>query len=158
MKSFTLEHRIGIQAPAETVWEIVSNLKAWPSWNPYYSQFDVDLRIGAPAVITLTLPEREPQTVKGNVIDWIPYEQVHIGVKFVGSLWQATRYLEIDAVSKNACILANGDYHFGPLARFMPRPLKAKVRRVFEHTNEMIKQKAEAAFQTAQAAPISSEP
>lgn len=158
MKSFTLEHRIGIQAPAETVWEIVSNLKAWPSWNPYYSQFDVDLRIGAPAVITLTLPESEPRTVKGNVIDWIPYEQVHIGVKFMGSLWQATRYLEIDAVSKDACILANGDYHFGPLARFMPRALRATARRVFEHTNEMIKQKAEAAFQAAQAAPISSEP
>lgn len=158
MKSFTLEHRIGIQAPAETVWEIVSNLKAWPSWNPYYSQFDVDLRIGAPAVITLTLPESQPRTVKGNVIDWIPYEQVHIGVKFMGSLWQATRYLEIDAVSKDACILANGDYHFGPLARFMPRALRATARRVFEHTNEMIKQKAEAAFQAAQAAPISSEP
>jgi hypothetical protein len=158
MKSFTLEHRIGIQAPAETVWEIVSDLKAWPSWNPYYSQFDVDLRIGAPAVITLTLPESQPRTVKGNVIDWIPYEQVHIGVKFMGSLWQATRYLEIDAVSKDACILANGDYHFGALARFMPRALRATSRRVFEHTNEMIKQKAEAAFQAAQAAPISSEP
>lgn len=158
MKSFILEHRIGIQAPAETVWEIVSDLKAWPIWNPYYSLFDVELKIGAPATIVLALPDREAQTVKGAVIDWIPYEQVHIGVRFVGRWLQATRYIEIDAVSKEACILANGDYYFGPLARFMPRPLKAKVRRAFEHMNQLIKEKAEAAFQAARTAPISAEP
>ena len=29
-----IEHRIGIQAPADVIWEILADIPGWEAWNP----------------------------------------------------------------------------------------------------------------------------
>ena len=31
-----LEHRIGVQAPAEVIWESLFDVPGWEGWNPLY--------------------------------------------------------------------------------------------------------------------------
>ena len=45
--SMKLERRIGIAAPDEVVWEVLSDIEAWPSWNAMYPRARGELRIGA---------------------------------------------------------------------------------------------------------------
>ena len=48
-----IEDRIGIQAPAEVIWEIVHDLSRWHEWNPTYPRAAGRLRIGE--VLSMTL-------------------------------------------------------------------------------------------------------
>src|SRR5262245_6601842 len=41
-----VEHRIGIQAPAEVIWELISDVGGWSSWNPLYAKASGSLHIG----------------------------------------------------------------------------------------------------------------
>ena len=36
----TIEHRIGIQAPPEAIWAVVSDIARWRDWNPLYPRAD----------------------------------------------------------------------------------------------------------------------
>ena len=57
----TIEHRIGIQAPPEAIWSVVSDIARWKEWNPLYPRADGVVRIGAQLDLDLVLPGRKPQ-------------------------------------------------------------------------------------------------
>jgi hypothetical protein len=31
-----IEHRIGVQAPAEAIWAVIAEIERWGDWNPLY--------------------------------------------------------------------------------------------------------------------------
>jgi hypothetical protein len=41
-----IEHRIGIAAPAEVIWEILADVPGWEAWNPLYTKASGVIRIG----------------------------------------------------------------------------------------------------------------
>ena len=46
-----VEHRIGVQAPAEIVWEVVSEFETWTHWNPLYRRAEGQMKIGSALVL-----------------------------------------------------------------------------------------------------------
>jgi hypothetical protein len=141
-----IEHRIGIQAPAEAIWEVLSDIERWADWNPLYPKAEGKLRIGAPLRLELALPERKPQTIRPVVIDWIPNEQIHWKLSALAGLVRATRYLEIEKLTETGCIFANGELFDGPLASPVVRSLRGPVRRGFAAMSEAVKARSEAAW------------
>src|SRR5437764_15488649 len=67
-----IEHRVGIQAPPEVVWEVIADLKAWEQWNPLYPKASGEIRIGSALDITLALPGQQPQQPEPTVLEWVP--------------------------------------------------------------------------------------
>ena len=65
-----VEHRIGVQAPADVVWDIVYDLGRWNEWNPTYPQAAGEVRIGN----VLTLAVRSG-LVDGGRNDGIEFSQ-----------------------------------------------------------------------------------
>ena len=73
-----LEERVDIEAPPTTVWPIVANLEAWPSWTPTVTSVEVldgaPLRVGLRA--RLTQPGYRPglwtvtQVREGETFTW----------------------------------------------------------------------------------------
>ena len=51
-----VEHRIGVQAPASVVWDIVYDLDRWPEWNPLYTRVAGAIRYGGTIKLQLALP------------------------------------------------------------------------------------------------------
>ena len=47
-----VEDRIGIQAPAELIWEIVHDLDTWHEWNPTYTAASGQVPSFSPAMTT----------------------------------------------------------------------------------------------------------
>jgi hypothetical protein len=144
--AFYIENRIGVAAPPHVIWAILSDLEGWWSWTGLYRDVSGTLRIGAPITAELVLPGEKPERVQWTVLDWAPDIQIHLRLKFFGGLLTTTRYLEIEKLSEEGCIFGNGEMFRGPLARFMPRRLKAAVRQAFLTMSEALKEKAEAAF------------
>lgn len=143
---FRVEHRIGIQAPAEVIWEVVHDIGRWEEWNPTYPKAAGVIRIGETLDLTLALPGEPPQQITPKVLDWVPNEQLHWRLTLMGGLIKTLRYIEISPVSETGCIVDNGELFGGLMGRSLGRRVGRTVRRGFEAMNEALKARAEAAW------------
>jgi hypothetical protein len=147
-----IEHRIGVQAPAEAIWSVLADIERWPDWNPLYPKAEGQLKIGAPLTLDVALPDRKPRTIRPVIADWIPNEQIHWRLTALGGLVRATRYLEIEKLTETGCIFSNGELFDGPLASMVVRSLGSAARRGFATMGEAVKARAEAAWRSSGAA------
>ena len=106
MRGVKIEHRIGVQAPPDAIWAVISDIKGWSLWNPLYPKAEGAVRIGAPLTLEVALPNRKPQTIRPVIVDWIPNEQIHWKLSALAGLVRTTRYLEIEKLTETGCIFA----------------------------------------------------
>ncbi len=144
-----IEHRIGIQAPAEVIWGLIYDLGSWAEWNPTYSKAEGDIRIGGRLAMTVTLPGQAPMEIRPTVLEWVPNEQLHWRVSAVGGLIKTTRYIEIEALAEASCIVSNGEYIGGFLGTSLARRMGRSMHRGFTAMNEALKARAEAQARTS---------
>ena len=143
MAGVKLEHRIGIQAPPEAIWEVLADIQNWSSWNPLYTKADGVLRIGAQLTLELALAGRAPQTIRPVILDWIPNEQIHWRLTALGGLVRTTRFLEIEKLTETGCIFANGEVFDGLLGPSAVRSLRGSVKSGFAAMSEALKARVE---------------
>ena len=141
---FRVEDRIGIQAPAEVIWEIVQDLDHWSDWNPTYPKAAGQVRIGEVLDVTLALEGQTPQQLKPRVLDWIPNEQLHWEMRMMGGMIKTIRYIEIEALGPENCVVNNGEIFGGLMGPSLGKRVGRSVRRGFKAMNEALKARAEA--------------
>jgi hypothetical protein len=144
-----IEHRIGIQAPPEAIWAVISDIEGWEAWNPIYPKAQGTLRIGSPLTLELALDGRRPQTIRPVILDWIPNEQIHWRLTALGGLVKTTRFLEIEKLTDTGCIFANGEVFAGALGPSAVRSLRGPIRKGFAAMSEAVKARVEAAWRPA---------
>lgn len=143
---FRVEHRIGVQAPADVIWEIVYDLPRWSEWNPTYPSAEGNVRIGETLNVTLALPGQPQQALKPRVLEWVPNEQLHWRLTMLHGLISTTRYIEITQLAEANCIVDNGELFGGLMGPSLGRRMGRAVRRGFEAMNEALKERAEAVW------------
>ena len=141
---FRVEDRIGIQAPAEVIWEIVHDLSRWQEWNPTYTRAAGQIRIGEVLSLTLELPGQPAEDIAPKVLDWVPNEQIHWELRLMGGLIRTLRYIEIEARGPANCIIDNGEIFRGLMGPSLGKRMGRVVRRGFRAMNEALKDRAEA--------------
>jgi len=119
--AFRIEHRLGIPAPAHVVWEVLADIERWPEWNPLYPRAQGQLRIGGGLSLTEAAPGREPAELHPRIVDWVPDAQILWRQSEHWGLVSRLRYLEIEKLSDEGCIFANGEDWYGRLARYVDR-------------------------------------
>jgi hypothetical protein len=142
----TIEHRIGVKAPPEAIWEVIADIEGWGRWNPVYPRAEGKLRIGGGLTLDVALSGHPLQTIRPVVLDWIPNEQIHWRVKAAGGLIRTTRFLEIEKLTETGCIFANGEVFDGPLGGLAVRRVGRAVRQAFRTMSEIVKARAEGAW------------
>ena len=150
-----VEHRIGVQAPAEVIWAEIADLEAWHEWNPLYPQASGKIRIGGTLDLTLALEGQPPQAIKPVVLDWAPNEQLLWRLKLLGGTIRTTRYIEIEALGPENCIVSNGEFFGGLMGGSLVKRVGRSVRQGFEAMNDALKARAEAKWRDDQARPTS---
>lgn len=139
-----IEHRVGIQAPPEVVWEVIRDLESWELWNPLYTKADGEIRIGAKLNVTLALPGQPPQQITPTVLDWVPDEQLHWRLTMLGGLIRNTRYLEIEKLADVSCIVSNGEFIGGLMGPSLAKRMGRTIYRALVEMSEALKVRAEA--------------
>ncbi len=109
--AYRIQARVGVQAPAFAVWEVISALETWKDWNPLFTEAEGRLSIGA------LLQLRRVRDGKGvleevRVVDWVPNEQI-LWTRSLGLMSRVMAYLEIEALSETACVLSVGEIYDG---------------------------------------------
>lgn len=150
-----VEHRIGVQAPAEVIWDLIYNLEGWADWNPLYVKAEGQVRIGSELSLTMVLEGEEPQVIKPTVLEWVPNDQLHWKLKMMGGLVNNTRFIEIEILDVASCIVSNGELFGGLLGPRVVKRIGRKVHRGFQGMNEALKATAEARWRAQGGAPTS---
>ena len=146
-KGIPVEHRIGIQAPAEVIWDLIYDLKSWEVWNPIYTKAAGDIRIGSTLEMTLELPGQAAQQIKPVVLEWVPNEQLHWRLTMLGGLVKTTRYFEIEALAEASCIVSNGELIAGLMGPSLGKRLGRTIYRAFVDMDDELKARAELLWQ-----------
>jgi hypothetical protein len=149
-----VEHRIGVQAPAEIVWEVVSEFETWAHWNPLYRRAEGQMKIGTALVLEQHLPGEAPRVIQPIVQDWVPYEQLHWRSTRVGGLVTAIRYLEIENMGPANATFSNGELFVGMLVRLVSREERRKLKAAFTTMGEAVRDRAEALWSERGGSPI----
>ena len=144
--SYRIEHRIGVAAPAEVIWDILADVPGWETWNPLYPSASGVIRIGEVLNLTRALRGQKPEAIAPRVLDWVPLEQLHWYSTAGNGLLKALRYIEIEKLDEASCIFSNGELFSGLLGPFAAKRLKGELRAGFAAMGEAMKAQAEAAY------------
>ena len=142
--SFRIEHRIGVAAPAETIWELLADVERWPEWNPLYTQASGKLGIGAALKLRENRPGRPPREISPVIVDWEP--QAQILWRENGVLARTMRYIEIEALTETGCIFANGAFFHGVAGEMQAKSQRRAIYEGFESLGQAVKRLSEEAF------------
>jgi len=115
-----IEHRLGVRATSDRLWQLVSEVENWQHWNPIHPGATGKIGFGQTLSIVEAWPNEEKRTVQGKIWAWTPLEQLVWQTK--GFLWTRLRYLEIEELAPGSCIFSNGVLYEGTLG-------KAELRR-----------------------------
>jgi len=148
-----VEHRIGVRAPAELVWELVSDFSTWADWNPIHPRAEGQLKIGTPLTVHQALPGEPVRVLQTVVQDWVPYEQLHWRTSRLGGFVTAIRYIEIETMGPANSTFSNGELFMGLLVRWVSREDRRALRAAYTRMGEALRDHAEALWAQRQANP-----
>jgi hypothetical protein len=141
-----VEHRVGLQVPAEAIWPTIMEVEAWPAWNPLYLKAEGKIAFDARLTLQVRLPGDKPRVIRPTVTDWTPNEQIIWKLSMYGGLLQSTRYIEVEKLTEagDSIIFSNGEIFEGPLMGLIDRKLQARIKAGFKLFGEAVAAKAEA--------------
>ncbi len=150
-----IEHRIGVQAPAEVIWEIIADIPGWADWNPLYPKAQGNLRIGEVLTLTLALPGEAPQIIQPEIVDWVPNDQILWKLSMLRGLVRSVRFIEIEILGPTNCIISNGEIFQGLLGPSVAQSKRRAIRQGFTGMGEALAARAEATWKAKGAEPTS---
>lgn len=150
-----VEHRIGIRAPAELIWDLVSDFSTWETWNPVHPRAEGQLKIGTPLTVHQALPQEPVRVIQPVVQDWVPYEQLHWRSTRLGGFVTAIRYIEIENMGPENATFSNGELFTGLLVRWISRDERRRLRAAFTQMGEALRDHAESLWAQRRQSPPS---
>jgi len=123
---------------------VLADLDGWSDWNPMYPKASGLLRIGTKLSLTEAVPGQTPDEITPEVVDWVPDSQILWRGKTLAGLVRRLRYLEIEKLTEEGCIFANGEVYEGLGVRLMSKGLKRALRQGFTEFGEALKATVEA--------------
>jgi hypothetical protein len=145
-----IEHRIGVAAPADVIWGLVSDVEGWKAWNPLYPEARGRIAIGDTLHLTEAFPGRPPRNVQPVVFDWEPNAQILWRTS--GFMSKMVRYIEIEALSETGCIFANGAFFYGLLGEQEAKAARRSIFSGYEQLGEAVKRLSEQRWREGAAA------
>jgi hypothetical protein len=142
--SVKVEQRIGITAPVDDVYDILTDIENWPSWSPIHKAASGVVKFGAPVRLEeyyegLGLWEQE-----GAVGEYQPLSHIHIYIPRPFYAGRLIRFFEVDVLSETATSFSVGALFDGFLSEREGKRYRSYLRQGFQAFAEALKAKAEA--------------
>jgi hypothetical protein len=139
-----IEHRLGVAATADAIWEALADVPGWSAWNPMYPQAAGRIGFGETLNVVEVLPGGARRELNPRVSTWTPREQI-VWSERRGFMAQSIRYFEIDELAPGGgCIFANGEIFTGYLGVRQGARIGRELKAQFTAFGEALKAKVEA--------------
>lgn len=143
---------IGIEAPAASVWKLLTDFAGYPKWNPFITRMAGELRLGGRLDADIRFADRTV-TINPTIVDLEAERKLSWRGRIGSGLFTSEHRLEIKPVTHNRVVLVQAERFTGPIVSIVAKKLDATLRRGFEEMNAAVKRIAETSFRegTAQA-------
>ncbi len=141
-----VEQRVGVAAPVDDIWEVISEVSTWPEWSPIHKAASAEMHFGAPVHLEEYYEGLGTWTIDGTIDDWVPLSHLHVGVPKPFYAGRLIRYFEMDAISDAASAFTVGALFDGFLSEREGRRFRNFLRTGFTAFAEAVKTRAEARF------------
>jgi hypothetical protein len=140
----TLDASTEIDAPAERVWQIVSDFAGYPEWNPFIVRAAGEQRPGARLEVTIVAPGVRAVTFKPTVLDLRPGRLIRWkGRLILPGLFDGRHTLAVDPLDGGRARFTTHEEVTGILLPFLGKVMKAS-QAGFEQMAAAVKARAEA--------------
>lgn len=112
MSSLRIEQRVGVRAPAERIWDVITDLPRWDGWNPVERAVEGRIGFRTPISLTEALPHLPERRVTAVIGEWQPESQL-VWIEKRGWMFNVIRYYEIETLAPGSCIVSTGALYSG---------------------------------------------
>ncbi len=139
----TLDASTEIDAPAERVWEVVSDFASYPEWNPFIVRAAGEQRPGARLEVTIVAPGVRAVTFKPTVLDLRPGRLIRWKGRLVlPGLFDGRHALSVDPLGDGRARFTTHEEVTGILLPFLGKVMRAS-QEGFERMAAAVKARAE---------------
>lgn len=138
-----IETDIRIDAPAEAVWGVLSDLERWPEWHPFVVSVRGVLEPGKTVVLTKGAEERTI-SVRQKVLSVEPGVEFRLGGSLgVRGLLDNEHRFRVESLAEDRAHFIHGQAFRGLLVRLLIRKRGGASYEVFERINAALKERVE---------------
>jgi hypothetical protein len=139
-----LRSEIEIDASAEQLWHVLTNLAAYPQWNPFIRNASGDIRIGASIEVRMQPSGARGITFRPKVLNVEPNRELRwIGRLWIPGLFDGEHIFTIEPIAPNRVRFTQRESFTGLLVPFLSRNLDKDTKRGFDEMNQALKSQAE---------------
>jgi hypothetical protein len=143
METARIEKRVGVQATADDIWDLIADLPSWTRWNPVETSVEGTITFGGDLAMTEVIEGVGERRAVAKVVEWQPRAQL-VWAESRGLWFQTVRYYEIEELEPGSCILSNGWFFKGLRGEWFFDKHRSKLRAAAERIGEAMKAHAEA--------------
>lgn len=145
-----LHTEIIINAPAASVWAVLTDFAAYPEWNSFITAISGSLAEGGRLNVCIQPQGGRAMRFKPRILACrAPHEMRWLGSLPLRGLFDGEHYFLLEALSEQQTRLIHGERFSGLLVGLVEASLDKHTLPAFEQMNRELKQRAEQQFQTA---------
>jgi hypothetical protein len=135
---------IEIAAPPAEVWQVLSDFRRYPEWNPFIVGLKGEGKTGASLAVTLSLPDSNSERqFQARLLKWEPERELRwLGHLWMKGLFDGEHFLKLEQRSPGQTRLVHGEDFSGVFVRFL-MPKVTQAARGFVYMNQALKRRVE---------------
>jgi hypothetical protein len=137
---------IEINAPAKTVWRVLTDFAAYPDWNPFVRRVEGEVRVGARLHVDIQPSGGKGMSFRPTVLVADPNRELRwLGRLWLPGLFDGEHSFSIEPLVEGQVRFVQRERFGGLLVPFLSKMLDRDIRRGFEEMNRALKLRAESA-------------
>ena len=143
-RGFLLHTEIEIAASPETVWQVLTEVSAYPEWNPFIRSLTGNLSGGEKLSVFLQPEGGSGMRFKPTVLSCIKNRELTwLGRLWVKGLFDGEHRFEIEDRGNGTVLFRQSERFTGLLVSLLKKSLQTGTKNGFEAMNRKLKERAE---------------
>ncbi len=143
----TISHSIQINAPAGEVWEVLTDLAAYPDWNPFIREASGEVAVGQRLTLKMFPADGKPMTFRPRVLVADPGMELRwIGRLVLPGIFDGEHSFTLTATATGGTGLLQAEKFSGLLVPFTGKTIES-TEKSFAALNQALKTRVESRSQ-----------
>ena len=139
-----LRSEIEIEAPAERVWQLLTDFSSFPQWNPFIRHASGTILVGERLEVNIQPSGARGMTFRPSVLKAEPNRELRwLGHLLIPGLFDGEHIFTIEPLGESRVRFTQREVFTGLLVPLFARGLDTDTRRGFEEMNQALKARAE---------------
>lgn len=139
-----LRSQIEIEAPADRVWQVLTDFATYPEWTPFIRRVNGQPEVEEQLVVHMQPSGTRGLTFRPTVIKVEPNRQLRwLGHPLLPGIFDGEHIFEIEKVDRDRVLFIQREVFKGLLVPLLARSLDRDTQRGFEEMNRALRERAE---------------